>query len=109
MDGSDRHDGNRDHDAACRTAYQQHDYGEFCSAVLALIFGYVTRITFLTAAGTLCIGLGIWSRYLGYVHSEKEVLDLLELRNSLIDGMTSIIFTITALTDRAFYITSLRK
>ena len=75
----------------------------FVGAVLALIFGYVTRITFLTAAGTLCIGLGIWSRYLGYVHSEKEVLDLLELRTSLIDGMTSIIFTITALLTGALH------
>ena len=68
----------------------------FVGAVLALIFGYVTRITFLTAAGTLCIGLGIWSLYLRG-HYEKDALEIVELRDSLINGMTSIIFTITAL------------
>ena len=68
----------------------------FVGAVLALIFGYVTRITFLTAAGTLCIGLGIWSLYLRG-HYEKDTLEIVELRDSLINGMTSIIFTITAL------------
>ncbi len=66
----------------------------FVGAVLALIFGYVTRITFLTAAGTLCVGIGVWSVYL----SGRYVDDLtfVQLRNELANGMTSILFTVTA-------------
>ncbi len=66
----------------------------FVGAVLALIFGYVTRITFLTAAGTLCVGIGIWSVYL----SGRYVDDLtfVQLRNEIANGMTSILFTVTA-------------
>lgn len=70
----------------------------FVGAGLALIFGYVTRITFLTAAGTLCFGLGMWSVYLRIqfgMHSES--LTSLQLRDALGDGMTSVLFTTTAI------------
>ncbi|MEC9095775.1 MAG: hypothetical protein VX776_04035, partial [Planctomycetota bacterium] len=69
----------------------------FVGAILALVFGYVTRITFLTAAGTLCIGLGVWSIYLKTQYgASTETLTIIDLRNSFGDGMSSVLFTITA-------------
>lgn len=69
----------------------------FTGTVLALIFGYVTRISFLTAAGTLCLGVGVWTVYLKTQFDLPDgMLSFVQLRDSLGDGVSSVLFTVVA-------------